>query len=440
MKVPSLIRRGMAFALLAPWAAPALAHNGYPDTTSVTLRQGHPEEMLLGATFGAVITHDGGASWHWICPQALGIGGWSPESYLWQADGTLMAATGAALIRSKDGGCTWAPHPFFTPPDKPQAALWPKSLASLPSQPSRLWVSTGRPGQSNALYRSDDGGETFTPTALQSTTEVYPSVKVAPSDPRRLYVSASTPTGPRLYRSDDEGLIWRPFASPFPENLADAKPYDLFVLRVSDHDPDRLWARISAGFWTYVLESRDGGQSFRSIVHPDGQAEDGIDETLMGVEVSEDGNTLWAATPTRLFRVRSGETFATLLSLPTGNACVERTNGVLFVCGASRLHDWALATTPDEGLTYTPLLDLPDMRPSACPVGTPARDVCQPLWPQIAALVEADPLSTPSGDAGTPPVQEPPPAPPRKGCSATEGLLPAAMLLALPLLRRARRS
>jgi photosystem II stability/assembly factor-like uncharacterized protein len=438
MRFPSLIRRGVSLALLAPWASPALAHNGYPDTTSVTPRRGHPEEMLLGATFGAVITHNGGESWHWVCPQALGLGGWSPESYLWQSDGTLLAATGAALIRSRDGGCTWAPHEFFTPPGKPQAALWPKSLASLASQPSRLWVTTGRPGQNNGLYRSGDGGETFTPTSLQSGTDVYPSVKVAPSDPRRLYVSASTPTGPRLHRSDDEGFTWHTFSSPFPANLSGARPYDLAVLRVADHDPDRLWTRVSAGVWTYVLESRDGGQSFQSVVHPGGQAEDGLDETLMGVEVSEDGETLWAATPTRLFRVRTGEPFATLLSLPTGNACVERQDGVLFVCGASRLHDWALATTSDEGATYTPLLNLPDLRPSACPAGTPAQDLCRPLWPQLAALVEADPLATSDGDAGTP-TPGPPPPPPSKGCSSTEGLLPTALLLALPLLRRFQR-
>ena len=145
MNRPPWLRPHLSLLLLALGAAPARAHNGYPDTTSVTVRRGHPEQMWLGATFGAVVTQNGGASWHWVCPEALGYASWAPEHYLWQADGTLLAATGAALIRSRDGGCTWAAHEFFSPPGNSRLARWPKSLASLDTQPSRLWVSTGRP-------------------------------------------------------------------------------------------------------------------------------------------------------------------------------------------------------------------------------------------------------------------------------------------------------
>lgn len=439
MRLPSSLHTGIPLLLLVTCAVRAWAHDGYPDTTSVALRPGHPEQLFVGASFGAVITHDGGANWHWVCPQALGYGSWNPEHYLWQPDGTLLAATGSALIRSRDGGCTWAPHAFFTPPDNPRIALWPKSLASLPAQPSRLWVTTGRPGLENGLFRSDDGGETFRITPLRSGTDVYPSVKVAPSNPSRLYVSASTPQGPRLLRSDDEGLSWRLFSAPFPDALSSAKPYDLTVLRVSAQDPDRLWTRINAASRTYVLESRDGGQSFRSVVRASQDAEDGLDEDLIGAEVSEDGDTLWVATPTRFFRVRTGEETATLLSLPTGNACVEREDSVLFVCGASRLHDWALATTSDEGATYTPLLDLKRLQPSACPAGTPARDVCLAHWPQFAVTVGANPLL--SSPPEEPPAQPlPPPESPRSGCSSTGGVAPALVLLALRPRRRLRRS
>ncbi|MCY1082671.1 WD40/YVTN/BNR-like repeat-containing protein [Archangium lansingense] len=450
MKLLPSLCRGLLPAVLALHTPVALAHLGYPDTTSVTVRRGHPEDMFVGATFGALISRDSGKNWHWICPDAMHYGGWLPSSFLWQADGTLLAATGADLIRSKDGGCSWTVHSYFK-----SQGLWPASLASPESNPSRLWVSTSRTGFPNGVYRSDDGGETFTPTSLRSETVVFTSVKVAPSNPRRLYVSGSTNESQRIYRSDDEGATWEELLHPFPEYPPRA--YDLFVLRVSDTDPDRLWASVFWQGWTYVLESKDGGRTFRSILHPEGQERDAVDEQLMGIEVSADGNTLWAATPTRLFRVRAGEARATQLSLPDGNACVQREGETLFVCGASRLHDWALATTPDEGQTYTPLLNLPDTQPPACPYASPVYDICRPRWPQFAPTIEANPALPPppaqedggTPDAGSPDAgttapdagpSEPPPAPPKKdGCSSASGLLPAACFLALSTLRRPRR-
>ncbi|WNG40903.1 exo-alpha-sialidase [Archangium violaceum] len=459
MKRLTSLCRGWVLLPLALHAPSALAHLGYPDTTSVSIRRGHPEDMFVGATFGAVVSRDSGKSWNWVCPEAMGYGGWRPETFLWQPDGTLLAATGADLIRSRNGGCTWESHPFFKP-----KGLWPMSLASPASNPSRLWVSTGRAASPNGLYRSDDSGETFIPTTLQSNTPdkndnaVFTSVKVAPSDTRRLYVSGSTPEGLRLYRSADEGVTWEELPQPFPEYSSPSRAYDFFVLRVADNDPDHLWARVSWQGWTYVLESRDGGHTFRSILHPKNQEHDGIDEYLMGIEVSADAKTLWAATPTRLFRLREGDTVATLLSLPDGNACVERQGDVLFVCGATRVHDWALATTRDEGNTYTTLLNLPDLKPPSCPAGTPAHDICMPRWPQFASQpdIGADP-SIPGTDGGTPPdagspdsgtpdagPSEPPPVtptdPPKKpGCSSTGGLLPAAAFFVLTTLRRSRR-
>ncbi|AKJ08209.1 photosystem II stability/assembly factor-like uncharacterized protein [Archangium gephyra] len=439
------LRRALPLAALALYTPPALAHEGFQDTTSVTVRRGHPEDMILGATFGAVITRDSGKTWSWICPEAMHFGGWRPETFVWQSDGTLLAATGASLIRSQDGGCTWTVHDYFK-----SQGLWPMGLAAPASNPSRLWVTTGRSASRNGIYRSDDGGQTFTPV-LQSDTVVFTAVKVAPSDSRRLYVSGNTLTQRHIYRSDDEGTTWEPLAQPFPEYPAPPQPYDLFVLRVSDTDPDRLWARVSWDGWTYVLESKDGGRTFTSVVHVEGAEHEGLNDYLIGIEVSADGNTLWAATQSNLFRVRVGESRATQLPLPDGNACAQREGEVLYVCGASRLHNWALATTTDEGQTYTPLFNLPDTRPPMCPAGTPTQKLCRPNWPQFAPTIEADPSLPPetvdagttdvdagTGDGGTAPTPVEP-QPPKKGCSSASGLVPAACLLALSLLRRPRR-
>jgi hypothetical protein len=438
-----LLSPAHCWLLLAPLAlrpSPALAHAGLPETSNVTVRRGHPQELFVGATFGAVVSRDSGKSWEWLCPEAMAYDGWPPESFLWQPNGHLLAATGNALIRSLDGGCTWMKHPYFV-----TRKLWPKGLASPASAPSRVWVATHRsddvafpPG----LYRSDDGGETFTP---HLTGTGFNAVQVAPSDQRRLYVSGGGPGAVRLHRSDNEGDSWDELVPTLP--TFERPPYDLVVLRVAEDDPDHLWARVSSirdtppqGVFTYVLESKDGGLTFQSVLHPAWQAVDGLDENLVGIETSADGGTLWAATPSRFFRSRNAEP-AALLPLPEGNACVRREGQALLVCGSTWVHDWALARTRDEGDTYEPLFSLPDLQPpSWCPAGTPGHDRCRPLWPQFAPSIGADPGTPP--DAGTPDAGSGGTQPPPKanGCSATGGLLPAACFLSLALFRRSRRS
>jgi hypothetical protein len=303
-------------------------------------------------------------------------------------------------------------------------------------------VVTGRPNTPNGLYRSDDGGETFTTTALLRSDATFNAVEVAPSDPRRLYVSGQTPAGLRVFRSGDAGETWEELPPLMPELSA---PYGLQVMRVAKNDADHLWAHISSQGSTYMLESRDGGHTFQSVLT--------LDEPLINAESSADGRTLWVATITQLLRSRDGAP-ATPLPSPKGNACVQREGDVLYACGSTWVHDWALARSRDEGDTWEPVFSLPDIQGvHACPAGTPTHEVCGPRWPQLAQLLKI-PLDggtpEPVPDAGTPEpvpdagtpggVKKPLPLSEPKGCSATGvGGLAAAWALTFAVRRRSRR-
>jgi photosystem II stability/assembly factor-like uncharacterized protein len=412
----------LLLGLLAPRPTPALAHAGLPETGNVTVRRGHPEDLFVGASFGAVVSRDNGQSWRWLCPEAIGYGTLLPSAYLWREDGALFTASGAALLRSNDGGCSWQAHPFFQ-------GLSPNVIGSHPAEPSRLWVATGRYNSVNTLYRSDDGGESFTATALRTTHTAFNGMRVAPSDPKRLYLSGNSNTTMSLFRSDDGGATWE----ELPHTLSQLyHPYDLLLLHVAPNDPDHLWARVAAGGQTHLLESTDGGRTLKSVL--------ALDDYLQGVETSADASTLWASTPIHLYRSRGGAP-ATPLTLPEGNACAYRDGATLYVCGSPWVHDWALARSLDEGDTLQPLFTFEDIQGVlACPAGTPAHDVCGPKWPRLRQQLGLEPLPSDGGtepppDGGT---SEPPPAP-AKGCSATGGLLPAAWLFTLAALRRSRR-
>ena len=53
------------------WSAVAGA-NGRPDATSTLhFQQGNPQNIAAGMTFGLLLSHDGGATWSWMCEAAV---------------------------------------------------------------------------------------------------------------------------------------------------------------------------------------------------------------------------------------------------------------------------------------------------------------------------------------------------------------------------------
>ncbi|HVG63429.1 MAG TPA: hypothetical protein VNA24_32990 [Hyalangium sp.] len=413
--------------LLALRAAPALAHAGLPETSNISLRQGSEDDLIAGASFGAVISRDRGQTWRWICPEGMGIGAWRPERYFWLSGGELLAATGNALVRSSDGGCTWVSHAFFKD-------TWVTGLAVHPTDERVLYAATGKPSVGNSIYRSDDGGTSWTELLPPRTDVRYATIRIAPSDPRRLYASGQDAEGMFISRSEDGGQTWSRLPQPLPQFQ---RPYDLIVLLVSEASPEVLWARVSAQGFSYLLKSTDGGVTLTQAME--------TADVIVGAEASADGRTVWVSTPVHMYRGREGEAFAELL-LPNGNACALRVGSVLYGCGSSWVHEWAMARSHDEGTTWEPIFSLNGIQGShACPAGTPVQQFCPSRWPQLAQILGAPTYSDggvePVPDAGpSDPPDDPMPPGDSCGCSSATGLVPAALLfLTFTLGRRSRR-
>jgi photosystem II stability/assembly factor-like uncharacterized protein len=421
MKTPFAPSWRLLLVLLALRAAPAPAHGGLPETSTVTVRRGNLDDLIVGATFGAVISRDRGQTWQWICPEGMGIGAWRPERYHWLSNGTIIGATGNALVRSMDGGCSWTSHPFFF-------EMWPTGLAVHPTDERLMFAATGRHTFANGIFRSEDGGETWTAALPAAPNVRFSAIRVAPSDARRIYASGQEGEALFISRSDDGGETWTRLAQPLTEYQ---RPYDLTLLAVSPASPEVLWVRVSAQGFSYLLKSTDGGATLTQVME--------LADVLIGVETSADGRTVWAATPVHLYRIREGTPPPyEPLPLPNGNACASRVGDTLYGCGSSWVHNWALARSVDEGTTWEPLFGLSGIQGAlSCPAGTGVHETCPSRWPQLAQILGADGGVPPPPDAGT---EEPPPPPPKDGCSATAGLTPAALLLlTLTLGRHSRR-
>jgi hypothetical protein len=316
------------------------------------------------------------------------------------------------------------------------------NLSVHPTDERIMFATTGRPSVANGIYRSDDGGVTWSAVIPLSTEVRYGSIRIAPSDPRRIYASGQDSSGAMfLSRSDDGGQTWTKVPQPLPQLQ---RPYDLILLMVSEASPEVLWARVSGTEtqgsetvgYSYLLKSTDGGATFTPAMK--------TVDVIVGAEASADGRTVWVSTPVHMYRGREGEAF-TELPLPNGNACALRVGSTLYGCGSSWVHEWAMARSFDEGTTWEPLFNLNGIQGAhQCPTGTSVQQFCPSRWPQLASILGAPTYSDggvePAPDAGT---SEPPVDPPSDascGCGTAAGVLPSALLLlTLTLGRRSRR-
>jgi hypothetical protein len=127
-------------------------------------------------------------------------------------------------------------------------ATWFGAFASPPNDPNTILLGTGELifGQGTGLYRTTDGGATWTPIAMSPPPSQFAKIRYSPSG---AIVNAATDNG--LYRSTDGGLHWTRTYSGFISDLA----------IVNDTDDTLFSYARNVGF----LRSNNGGQSWLTI-------------------------------------------------------------------------------------------------------------------------------------------------------------------------------
>ncbi|MCA8966528.1 MAG: glycosyl hydrolase, partial [Planctomycetes bacterium] len=124
-----------------------------------------------------------------------------------------VASASGGLWRSDDGGLS------FTPQFQDAYSISIGDIAVAPSNGDVLYVGTGEANNQrssywgNGVYKSLDGGKTFTHVGLQRTEHIG-RIVVHPSNPDIVYVAALgalyTPSEDRgLYRTTDGGSSWQ---------------------------------------------------------------------------------------------------------------------------------------------------------------------------------------------------------------------------------------
>ncbi|MCW5801261.1 MAG: hypothetical protein KIT31_02520 [Deltaproteobacteria bacterium] len=418
------------------------AANGRPPAgRSITFRHGAEQHIVVGATFGILFSHDGGATWQWMCELAAFYGGEYDPFYAYAAGGEVWVTTNEQGLHVMRDGCKFEKVPsgrgvlgrVSTIAMGPDGAVYGgAAVVAMPPD---------EPGDSR-IYKAGDGSTLAPLSTPGEVGDWWESIRVAPSDAQRVYLSGFRIRGERqhlLFASSDGGATFQPRpATGFMTTPGSAIDF----VGVAPGEPDVVYARVqqerdaaSQGLY----RSDDGGQTWTRIL--------GSNES-MSVLVRHNGDVV-AATLRLGSQVSHdrGATWQPLASPPHIHCLAENSAGEVWAC----TQNYSVPAVPADGFalmkttdlaTWAPVLELKDVQePVACAPGTEQQRECEPLW---CGVVEYLGIKSPmAAQCAAPPVDAPPPPETKPGCcdAGSHPLAAAAplALVGLVLLRRRRR-
>jgi hypothetical protein len=259
-----------------------------------------------------------------------------------------VGGSSAGLWKSTDYGFTWALI-NDTLPDVPRGTV----IAVAGTTPATIWAAGY-----NTIYKSSDGGATFTQTPL--SVSLY-SLKVDPYDATHLVSGLHEADG--IVESIDGGATWQMTdGTGFPTGGISWYPY--FIDTGSAATTRRTWFAIAQNGASAIMTS-DGGTSWtipnglQGLQHPHGNSQlyqNGSTLFVAGVEGPE-GQGVYRSTDLggSFARVDSGKTPEALVWGTPKNvyamyawACSGCDLGTQFEIAPQPGTNWAAASVPDE--------------------------------------------------------------------------------------------
>jgi photosystem II stability/assembly factor-like uncharacterized protein len=265
------------------WHKPNYGRPGPGKVRSVTINDRNPKQIYAGCEpIDVFVSTDVGKNWErldsvWAIPSVSEVTYPVPgvEPHVRQIvmdpnDPEVMYAAlqVGSIAKSSNSGSTWELITGGVDRDI-------HALAIDPTNTQRLFVATGgddaRQGLANgrALYRTDDGGVSWSPLAMDVIQDYAVPLVMHPANPKVLLagLAKNTPsgwvrekTGPQavLLRTQDGGETWECLTRGLPSQgngFAEALAFD-------ERHPDRVYAAMRSG---QIYTSGDCGDSWHKV-------------------------------------------------------------------------------------------------------------------------------------------------------------------------------
>jgi len=432
-------------------------------------------------TFGLVKSTDNGATWRWMCEDAVGYGGLYDPIYDFTSTGALFATTFDGLRVNRDG-CVFDLSVLAPVPPPTPAPIKFFSTIALGSDgavyAAAADISDGK------IYKSTDNGMTFPTSAMPGMiNDWWQTIAVAPSNPSIVYLSGYRLQAPNpkvflLFRSTNGGTSFQPLpvtdfvAMPgtcqglpgamcnggMPNGVCDVGENatncradcvaqtcpnaTIEIAGVSATDPNLVYARVTLEdnvVSDAIYKSTNGGQSWTRVL--------GLAGAIAFVARSNGDLVAGTQNKGSFKSVNQGGTWLPLSGAPHINCLAESSAGEVWAC----TQNYDVAPIPTDGfgimkstdlVSWTGMLKFQNLlEPETCPAGTPQKDKCDTqLWCGLCAQLGCGRKRNCLTDQPDMTVVV---TPPPKGCCQTgEGGIPGALVLGLAisvvLLRRRR--
>jgi len=378
---------GLSVGLLPAlfWSCRAAANGRYPEANQLLtgLTGGaDPTLVVARATFGAVVSDDGGASWRWVCEQAIGFSDiFDPPVAMLQGD-TVIAGLQTTLSRTTDQGCNWQLDTGIF------ANKYVIDVTARRDQPAEALAVTTTPiggALESFVARTTDAGASWALTGADLGADFRAvTIEIAPSDATRIYVSGLLEPSyePVVAVSDDGGQTWSRRTG-----LGLAGPP--FISAIDPSDADRLYARVPGNDIDSLYVSEDGATSFQNVIDRPGR--------MLGFALSPDGSRIAIGGPGIGIETADAMTLAFAVRSQVSARCLTWTGAKLYVCGDEATDGFTIGTSTDEAATITPIFHLSDLQQGACEA---TATTCAPFWPGVRELLGLPP-ETGSSSSGS---------------------------------------
>jgi photosystem II stability/assembly factor-like uncharacterized protein len=354
--------KGMQYRLIGPF------RGGRVLTTAGIA--GDPQTYYFGAASGGVWKSvDGGAHWSSLFDHestaSIGSIAVAPSDpnvlYVGSGEGCLRGniSYGDGVYRSNDGGKTWKNVGLRDTRHIPKVLVDPRNPEVV------LVAAIGHafaPSSERGVFRSTDGGKTWTKTLYVDDRTGATDLAFAPSNAnivfagmyqvqRQPWTFTSGGPGSGLYRSTDGGATWKRLEGHgLPEGILGR-----IGVSVSGADPNRVYAMIEAEKGG-LYRSDDGGDSWKRINDDERYRQRAWYFSHIFAD-PKDADTVYVLN-TGMFRSADGGKSFNLLPAPHGDhhaLWIDPTNPQRMING----DDGGATISIDGGKNWTPQLNQP---------------------------------------------------------------------------------
>jgi photosystem II stability/assembly factor-like uncharacterized protein len=369
----ALLLSGAAAGTLLSLSVPAAANGRFPASNQLVFSPSDTSLMVLRTSYGTLPSHDNGASWGYICEDALGLGTTAVEdpSIGLTANNSLIAGVSVGLNVSTDVGCNW---------NCIDGALSRMPIADIAVRPdtpasavaiTRAYVQTDSAIDEtySQVFETTDNGATWAPIGTPiDPTVIVQTVDVTKGDPNRIYVSGTRGFGSSktasLFVSTNKGMTWK-------EQMLPAAQYDptsedsIYIGAIDPSDADKVYMR-SSGLTT-------GGRSRLTVVSGASSAQPTFTTArifeveagfagestgeLLGLALSADGSKVYVGTKEDGLWMASASDLKFTKKRDIVVQCLATRGDELWACSAE-VSGFILGVSTDDGATFKSKLPL----------------------------------------------------------------------------------